>query len=548
MKFRYLMKIFANILVIIASVSFLGACSANDNPSGEVVPMPVPPEETRVTFTLKDACHSSEITAVRVWVVIGNRTYFVLPDASSGKIQVSLPATRNGHVGLSAVTAEGHVWLANLSDVTFEGGTDDDLTVEMTEDEGVQLWAGGPAFATVNVGAASPADYGLFFAWGATVDNTSLGLPYSWNTTPYYIGDGTTHSWSKYAAPNAILDAADDAARVNWGGEWRMLSLEEATELSDNTKVTVSWTDNYEGTGVAGIFFIGVTQGYTDKHFFLPACGVKMGDEIKGDQEGGGYWLSQNADADHGRCVNFRAEGVAVYTHLRYFGCSVRPVKGGVSPVKKPDEVRLIDLGLPSGTKWANMDIGAEGEGKPGLFFTFGELKGYDYATCSGRNFFWESYQWNDGSDSSAGIFKYQVADGKEGCWYDANGNFIGDGKGVLDSEDDAAIVLWGDKWHMPTAAEIQELIDGCTSEVTTIAGQTGRLFTSKTNGETIFFPFSGDLAKDEVKARNERGYYWSTTVNETDTSQGMVLFIGPNAVSCYPASRFGGRPIRPVQ
>jgi hypothetical protein len=551
MKLQNLFKSFANVLLITASVSFLGACSANDNPSGDVMPSPVPYAEASVKFTLKDSNHSSEIAVVRAWVVIDNTTYPVPLDEPSGQIQVALPETYNSHVGLSAVTAEGHVWLANLSDVTFESGTDYDLTVEMTEDEGVQLWAGGPAFATVNVGAASPTDYGLFFAWGATADNASMGIPYSWDTTPYYIGDGTTHSWSKYTAPGAILDPTDDAARVNWGGEWRMPTEDELSVLADNASVTATWTDDYQGTGVAGIVFAGATEGYTDKHIFLVAGGVNMSNEIKGDRQGGGYWSSQIADADHGRCLNFRAQGPALYFHLRYFGCSVRPVKGEVAPVIKPgapDEARLIDLGLPSGTKWANMDIGAEGEGKPGQFFAFGELKGYDYATCSGRNFFWETYKWNDGSSSGAGIHKYQVADHMEGCWYDANGNFIGDGKGVLDPEDDAAIVLWGDPWRMPTAAEVQELIDGCTSEETTIAGQAGRLFTSKTNGETIFFPYSGDLAKDEVKARNERGYYWSTTVSEADTSQGMVLFIGPNYVGCYPGKRFGGRPIRPVQ
>ena len=229
--------------------------------------------------------------------------------------------------------------------------------------------------------------------------------------------------------------------------------------------------------------------------------------------------------------------------------CSVNDNPSGeVVPTPVP-LVKPIDLGFPSGTKWANMDIGAEGEGKPGLFFMYGELKGYDYVTYAGRYFFWDSYKWNDGSDSSTGIFKYQVADDrKEGCWYDANGKFIGDGKGMLEPEDDAAIVLWGDNWRMPTAAEVQELIDGCTSETTTIAGQAGCLFTSKTNGETIFFPFSGDLAMDEVKVRNERGYYWSATLSETDTSKGMILYVAPNSVACNPAYRFGGRPIRPVQ
>ena len=191
MKLRYLFKSLASVLVLTASV-FLGACSANDNPSGGEIPAPVPRTETSVTFTLKDSNSSSEITAVKAWVLIDNMTYIVEPDETSGKIQLSFPGISNGRVGLSAVTAKGSVWLANLSGMTFENGTAYDQTVEMTEDEGVQLWEGGPKFASVNVGAASPADYGLFFAWGSTEDNTSLGKTYSWANTLYYTGDGTT--------------------------------------------------------------------------------------------------------------------------------------------------------------------------------------------------------------------------------------------------------------------------------------------------------------------------------------------------------------------
>ena len=532
MRLRSLFKSLASVLVLIASIPFLGACSVNDNPSGGDIPTPVPSTEASVTFTLKDSNSSSEISAVKAWVLIDNMTYIVSPDGASGKIQVSFPGFYNGHVGLSAVTAEGRVWLANLSGMTFENGTAYDQTVEMTEDKGVQLWKGGPEFATVNLGAASPTDYGLFFAWGATTDNTSMGLPYSWLTTPYYTGDGTTHSWSKYTSGGETLDPADDAASVNWGGEWRTPTVEEYQALTDGKNVIATWTEDYDGTGVSGLIFTGAKEGYTDKSIFLVAGGVNMNNEVKGDRQGGGYWSATLAAADTVRSMNFRPQGASVYHHLRYFGCSIRPVKGKIAVPEDLSDVRLIDLGLPSGTKWASRDIGAEGEGKSGQFFAFGELEGYDYVTYTQRYFFWDTYKWNDGGQTSAGINKY----------------YAGDGKTELDPEDDAAVKLWGGNWRMPTAVEVQELIDGCTSELTTIDGQTVRLFTSKTNGETILFPVSGDLAKDEVKGRNERGYYWSKTVNEEDTSQAMVLFLGPNAVGCYPAIRFGGRPIRPVQ
>lgn len=212
-----------------------------------------------------------------------------------------------------------------------------------------------------------------------------------------------------------------------------------------------------------------------------------------------------------------------------------------------PSGVRLIDLGLPSGTKWANMDLGAAGENQPGLFFAFGEVEGYGFDTNDGHFFFWNTYKWGSGTDTSAGIAKYQIDDHQEGCWYDADGNFIGDGKNVLAPEDDAAVVLWGGKWRMPTEAEMRELVNGCTYEMMTIDGQRGCLFTSKTNGATIFFPASGDRSQDEVKGLNQLGFYWTNTVNSENTKGAMILFISDTPM-VNSGLRFGGRSIRPVQ
>ena len=76
-----------------------------------------------------------------------------------------------------------------------------------------------------------------------------------------------------------------------------------------------------------------------------------------------------------------------------------------------PSGVRLIDLGLPSGTKWANMDIGAAGENQPGLFFAFGEVEGSGFDVNDGHYYFWNAYKWGSGTETSDGITKYQMDD-----------------------------------------------------------------------------------------------------------------------------------------
>ena len=93
----------------------------------------------------------------------------------------------------------------------------------------------------------------------------------------------------------------------------------------------------------------------------------------------------------------------------------------------------------------------------------------------------------------------------------------------------------------------MRELVNGCTYEMITIDGMRGCLFTSKTNGATIFFPVSGDRSQDEVKAFNQMGFYWTSTVDREETKNAMILFL-TDIPMVNSALRFGGRPIRPVQ
>ena len=132
----------------------------------------------------------------------------------------------------------------------------------------------GTLWATMNIGATKPEEYGDYFAWGETEPKDI----YAWSTYKYgnvynaltkycnnssYGKDGFTDSLTE-------LELADDAARVNWGGEWRMPTSGQVQELIDNT--TSAWTNNYNNTGVSGMTFTSKTNGNT---MFVPAAGTK---------------------------------------------------------------------------------------------------------------------------------------------------------------------------------------------------------------------------------------------------------------------------------
>ena len=150
----------------------------------------------------------------------------------------------------------------------------------------------------------------------------------------------------------------------------------------------------------------------------------------------------------------------------------------------------MIDLGLPSGTKWACCNVGANSPAEVGDFFAWGE-------TTPKSLFGAHNYKWFIGGDSH-NITKY--------C---CNINYgTVDGRTELELEDDAAFVQWGAEWHMPSLSQLLELLNNCTSEWAKVNGMGGCLFKSKTNDSAIFFPLAGwrpdGLGLDAV------GNYWS--------------------------------------
>ena len=186
----------------------------------------------------------------------------------------------------------------------------------------------GLKWATCNVGATKPEEYGNYYAWGETEPKTI----YDWST--YKWCNGSDDTQTKYCTDSSygtvdnktVLELADDAARANWGGQWRMPTDEEWTELRENCEWT--WTDDYNGTGVKGRI---VTSNINGNSIFLPAAGYRYYDDLDYAGSGGYYWSSSfHSDNPLGAWgVYFGSAYVSRDYYYRYYGRSVRPVLFG---------------------------------------------------------------------------------------------------------------------------------------------------------------------------------------------------------------------------
>ncbi len=199
------------------------------------------------------------------------------------------------------------------------------------------------------------------------------------------------------------------------------------------------------------------------------------------------------------------------------------------------DEYAYVDLGLPSGTLWATMNVGASSPEEYGDFFAWGEVipRNYfsadDYKWCSG---------WDTETQSLYGITKYCTS------------SFYGtiDNRLELEPEDDAATVNWGEKWRMPSIDQIKELINGCTSSWTTVNGVNGRLFISKYNGVSLFFPAAGYRQYWKTYEAGTSASYWSRTLS-VNNSCADDMYIDSNEISTGLGSyREIGQSVRAVR
>lgn len=178
-------------------------------------------------------------------------------------------------------------------------------------------------WATCNVGANNPEEYGDYFAWGETTTKTPYDL------ISYKYWDGLYNILTKYNTNNSMgivdnkntLEMSDDVAHAKWGKDWRMPTYAEFTEL--NNKCTWTWSTQ---NGVNGYK---VTSKSNGNSIFLPVVGYRC-DSLLHDAINYGYYWSSSLDTDsphYAYCMYFDSGSVSsMFGSVRYYGLSVRPV------------------------------------------------------------------------------------------------------------------------------------------------------------------------------------------------------------------------------
>ncbi len=176
----------------------------------------------------------------------------------------------------------------------------------------------GTLWATCNVGANSPEEYGDYFAWGETTTKST----YSWST--YFDTDDNGNTFKKYNNNGGLteLQSTDDAATANWGSDWQMPSLDQIQELCSSSNTTTEWTQ------VNGVNGHKITSKSNGNFIFLPAAGYRYGTSLGG--AGSGYYWSRslyarNSGSAYG--LFFDSASINCVSRSRNNGQSVRPVR-----------------------------------------------------------------------------------------------------------------------------------------------------------------------------------------------------------------------------
>lgn len=197
-------------------------------------------------------------------------------------------------------------------------------------------------------------------------------------------------------------------------------------------------------------------------------------------------------------------------------------------------QYEYVDLGLPSGLKWAKCNLGAENETDYGYYFQWGDIVDKSNAECS-----WATYKHCKGFYDN--LTKYNTS---------TNYGENPDNKITLDPVDDAARVHMGGDWRMPTLDEIQELLDNTDKEWIKDyngTGVNGRKFTSKTNGNSIFIPAAGLRSGSLSFYQGHFCDVWSSSVNILDPFNAWDLDFGSGGSLVAYMSRGYGLSVRGV-
>ena len=252
----------------------------------------------------------------------------------------NLPGDVNGdsEVSIADVNSLVNAILNDYSDSNFDVNGDHEVTIadintlielilnpssEEPDHEYVDLGLpSGTLWATCNIGASKPEEYGDYFAWGETEPRET----YSWNT--YKWCNGSNNTITKYCTDSSFgmldnkaeLDPADDAAYVNWGPSWRMPTREQLIELGANC----TWKRS-QRNGVDGH----LVTGPNGSSLFFPAAGYRYSSTLSGESTDGCVWsrtLSYGLP-NSAYYLYFGTENVTMDDLFRYNGLTVRAVR-----------------------------------------------------------------------------------------------------------------------------------------------------------------------------------------------------------------------------
>ena len=188
--------------------------------------------------------------------------------------------------------------------------------------------------------------------------------------------------------------------------------------------------------------------------------------------------------------------------------------------VEKPHE--WVDLGLS--VKWATCNVGANSPEEYGDYFAWGEISPKEEYTN-------QTYQyWTDYNG--------------DGSWDSGEFADLGDISG--NPQYDAATANWGGAWRMPTEAELDELLNNCTWEWTTLNGVNGRRVTGP-NGNSIFLPAAGYRFGPWSYGVGSDGYYWGSTPYEGSDYRAYSLGFDSDCYDWDRNGRYYGQSVRPV-
>ena len=172
-----------------------------------------------------------------------------------------------------------------------------------------------------------------------------------------------------------------------------------------------------------------------------------------------------------------------------------------------------VDLGLPSGLLWATCNVGATTPEGYGDYFAWGE-------TTTKETYDWRTYRYCNGNYNT--LTKYcNNAD------YGNNG--FTDALTTLEAVDDAATANWGAGWRTPTKEEMSELCINCTREYKTHNGVNGCLYTSRSNGNSIFMPATGYCIYSRIISDGLICYYWSSSLRTDDPNMAEIIDFYPD-------------------